>query len=291
MPLVGEGGLSEAIRPCREGIERPATFSASGVEECSMPLAPGVGKESSGIGVLRIALSRTEPNRAGVVALLWFAGGLAGPSDPLEEFRLRPGNCRFCSVSSSAESSSRLRLYAADPIPRSAVCLKKAGSFEPRAWAMSCLVGSSLELGLSLGDATGEVRVELFSCASNESGRFLMPDCGRLCQDMVFAREGMAALGDAFEGLPGLSIDVVVSWPSGLMARLRASSRTGSRRGDEDMLSDRGGVPLTGVLVPIERGDWDVFSGERERSRSTMKEWSAISWHKSRMKQLTHASF
>jgi len=76
---------------------------------------------------------------------------------------------------------------------------------------MSCLLGSSLELGLSLGDATGEVRVVLFSCASNESGRFLMPDCGRLCHDMVFAREGMAALGDAFEGLLGLSIGVVVS--------------------------------------------------------------------------------
>jgi len=28
---------------------------------------------------------------------------------------------------------------------------------------------------------------------------------------MVFAREGMAALGDAFEGLLGLSIGVVVS--------------------------------------------------------------------------------
>jgi len=38
-----------------------------------------------------------------------------------------------------------------------------------------------------------------------------MPDCGRLCQDMVFAREGMAALGDALDGLLGLSIGVVVS--------------------------------------------------------------------------------
>lgn len=153
---------------------------------------------------------------------------------------------------------------------------------------MSCLLGSSLELGLSFGDATGEVRVELFSCASNESGRFLMPDCGRLCQDMVFAREGIAALGDAFEGLLDLSTDVVVSCPSGLMARLRASSRAGSRRGDEDMLSDRGGVPVTGVLVPIERGDCDVFSGERERSRSIMNVWSVTTRHKFSLNVTTH---
>jgi len=111
MPFVGEGGLSEAIRPWRDGIERPkAAFSASGVEVRSMPLLPVAGVESSGIEVFRIALSRTEPSRAGVVALEVFVGGLAGPSDPTEEFRFRPGSCRFCSVSSSAESSSRLRL-------------------------------------------------------------------------------------------------------------------------------------------------------------------------------------
>ena len=53
------------------------------------------------------------------------------------------------------------------------------------------------------------------------------------------------------------------------MARLRAkSSRVVSRLGEEATLSDRGGVPLTGVLAPIERGNCDVFSGERERSRS-----------------------
>lgn len=34
-----------------------------------------------------------------------------------------------------------------------------------------------------------------------------MPDCGRLCQDMVFARDGIAALGDAgFVGLGCLSV-------------------------------------------------------------------------------------
>jgi len=70
---------------------------------------------------------------------------------------------------------------------------------------------SSLELGLSPGEVIGEALVVLFSCASSESGRFRMPDCGRLCQDMVFARDGMAALGDALDGLLDLSTGVVVS--------------------------------------------------------------------------------
>ena len=70
---------------------------------------------------------------------------------------------------------------------------------------IACLLGSSLDRGLSSVAPAEEFRDALFSVASIDNGRLRMPDWGRLCHDIVLAREGIAALGDALVGLGDLS--------------------------------------------------------------------------------------
>lgn len=102
-----------------------------------------------------------------------------------------------------------------------------------------------------------------------------MPELGRLCcQDKVLAREGIAALGDALEGLLGRSSGVDgLEPPKGVEGRLRLLSlRRGSLAGDDGISIAGGGVSLVGVWRSSDdlndRGDRGVFSGESERSLS-----------------------
>lgn len=263
IPLVGDGGLSVLMRFCKAGIERPnAATSASGEVDCTM-------SPCSGMVELMMVLFRTELNLAGGVAAWLSAWVIVCLSGSLPRSFVKPGNCLLPNELSVSLSSSRLRLYAADPTPRSAVWRKKAGSFVASSCAISGLLGLSLDVGLS-GDDAGEVRLALFSWARTESGRLRIPEGGLFCQDMVFAREGIAALGDAFDGLLGLSDSG--SCLSGLIARLRSvSSRMASRLGEEGVLVVGVGVPLTGVRAPIERVDCGVFSGDMERSLSATR--------------------
>ena len=86
-----------------------------------------------------------------------------------------------------------------------------------------------------------------------------MPEVGRLCHDIVFCLDGIAALGDALEGLEVCS-DMPSSDPNGLSALLRTlSSRSTSRLGvvgvDLVGVDLAGGVCSRGVRLPLERAD------------------------------------
>lgn len=115
----------------------------------------------------------------------------------------------------------------------------------------------------------------LLSFDSKDNGRDRMPELGRLCcQDKVFARDGIAALGDALLGLLGLSKGVDVPEPAnGVVGRLRTESlRRGSRMGEAGVAAAGGGVSLAGVWRSsddlYDRGERGVFSGDSERSLS-----------------------
>jgi len=86
----------------------------------------------------------------------------------------------------TAGSSTLLRLYAADPTPRSAVCLNQDGSLEASDVAMSSLDFSVSSSPVASGVARGE-RVA-FSAATSESGRLPPEDLGRCCHDSVPVR-------------------------------------------------------------------------------------------------------
>lgn len=88
--------------------------------------------------------------------------------------------------------SSRLRLYAAEPAPRSGVCLNHDGSFAPSDWAIC------VREGARSGEEGSEVSRE--EGAAMESGRRMLPDCGLRCHDSVPERPRAAALGAGFLG-------------------------------------------------------------------------------------------
>lgn len=114
---------------------------------------------------------------------------------------IRPGSGLRWIGPSATSASSWVRLYAAEPKPRSAVCLNHVGSFAPSESAICCR-DTSLSFG---GEDKGDLAA-LFSEASMDSGRLREVEVGRLCcQESVFDLDGIAALGDALEGLLGLS--------------------------------------------------------------------------------------
>lgn len=110
----------------------------------------------------------------------------------------------------------------------------------------------------------------LFSAATTDNGLVRMAEFGRLCHDMVFDREGMAALGDDFVGLDGRSErgDCGVRSIDGPLVRPRdSSSLTGL------VCFGVVGAELDGEFRLIElRGEYVDFSGESERSLSVKGE-------------------
>lgn len=108
------------------------------------------------------ALSWTEPLERALSGAGEVASGSCGDS------RDMPGSCLLPNVWPTSEtSSSWFFLYAAEPIPRSGVCLNHEGSFAPSDCAIC-----DREAGLS-GEGGSEVRGEL---AATDKGRRMLPD-------------------------------------------------------------------------------------------------------------------
>lgn len=123
-----------------------------------------------------------------------------------------PGSCLLLDVEPVCDAvSSWLRLYAAEPMPLSAVCLNQEGSLAPRDWAiLSRETFSSSDVAVVSGVGRGD-RAALFSAATTESGLRPPEEVGRRCHESVPVRVGtVAALGDA--GLVG-SAGVVIAAP------------------------------------------------------------------------------
>lgn len=140
-----------------------------------------------------------------------------------------PGNCLLPLVENASDVASPwFRLKAADPAPRSAVCLNQVGSFEPKDCAISFLEKSSASSRFSCSGAAagatsdgrekfGRGRDEVDSLddgrATSEGrekfgrGRdeFESLDDGRCCHERVPERESIVAVvGPDRVGLGGL---------------------------------------------------------------------------------------
>lgn len=118
------------------------------------------------------------------------------------------------------------------------------------------LTGEGGSLGAAAGDSTTPTRsceaerAALFSAATVDSGR--LREAGRLCQDMVFDLEGMAALGDGLgfggeAGEDGDMLDIVGGSGGGVV--------------DREMT-------LEGVPSRVDRESGLDLSGDKERSLS-----------------------
>lgn len=148
-------------------------------------------------------IPRIEPStdgdaeRAMSVAGLVHASGSAVPSLDI------PGNRLLPTIGAVSDKPSWFLLNAADPSPRSCVCLNQVGSFDSRDCEIWPLDRLSSFAGAGSAAARGDF-VALFSEATMDNGRLLEPvdprDEGRCCQESVPAREGaIAALGEGVE--------------------------------------------------------------------------------------------
>ena len=114
-----------------------------------------------------------------------------------------PGNRLVPITDAVSGESSLFLLNAADPNPRSCVCLNQVGSFDPKDCEIWFLDILSSFVGVLSMVARGDF--EAFSSeAIMDNGRLLEPvdprDEGRCCHERVPAREGaIAALGDGVE--------------------------------------------------------------------------------------------
>jgi hypothetical protein len=133
---------------------------------------------------------------------------LSHVSDPPSSFNLSlaiPGSCLLLlDVSGAISSLSWFRLNAAEPIPRSAVCLNQDGSLEPRDAAMSFLDSSWASAGSRAStNVTGVLSVD-----KPDSGRFLEEfeslEDGLCCHDNVPERKRAVALLSGLEALVGV---------------------------------------------------------------------------------------
>ena len=120
-----------------------------------------------------------------------------------------PGNGLLPIVDTVSDRSSWFLLKAADPKPRSCVCLNQVGSFDPRDCEIWLLDILSSFVGVGSAAARGAFEA-LFSEATMDNGRLLEPvdprDEGRCCHESVPAREGaIAALGEGVEIVGGLN--------------------------------------------------------------------------------------
>ena len=114
-----------------------------------------------------------------------------------------PGNGLLPTNGAVSDESSWFLLNAADPNPRSCVCLNQAGSFDPKdceIWLLDMLPSIA---GVRSTVTRGDIEA-LFSEANMDNGRLLEPvdprDEGRCCHERVPAREGaIAVLGEGVE--------------------------------------------------------------------------------------------
>ena len=114
-----------------------------------------------------------------------------------------PGNGLLPTIEAVSDRSSWFLLNAADPNPRSCVCLNHVGSFEPRVCEIWLLGTPSSFVGARSAAVDRDVEAG-FSEAATDNGRLLGPvdprDEGRCCHESVPAREGaIAALGEGVE--------------------------------------------------------------------------------------------
>jgi len=196
-------------------------------------------------------------------------GGLLMSGSTVDS-RDMPGSCLLLDMEPVSEAvSSWFRLYAAEPTPRSGVCLNHEGSFAPNDAAIDVLdvLGSGEE---GSGVLVGEVDVGLSGdLLAIDSGRRMLPDCGLCFHESVPERPNAAALVAGFFGSTSSS----VVGGGELVRRCSDSSRAA-------VSSDGGLMTGVGVLaafswtargVPVlERSDCGVLglSGDIERARS-----------------------
>lgn len=136
-----------------------------------------------------------------------------------------PGSCMVPKgIGFFGTSSTGFLLKAADPYPRSSVCLKKEGSFEPSDCIMSLLEAVALLTVAGSATVRGDLAA-LFSVATIDNGRLLpvaeSRDEGRCCHDSVLERIGsVAALAD-FNGFSGgFGGEAAISVFAGYISRL-----------------------------------------------------------------------
>lgn len=294
MPLVGDAGRSRSgeIRPCVGDMARArAALSAASVEAACSEGGANFCDSSTGSGDLVLATASASPPDIEVLAekrLLSMALPRADPPrDPGElerrlsgggllisgstvDSRDMPGSCLLPDAEPASEVvSSWLRLYAAEPVPLSGVCLNHEGSFAPNDAAIEVreVVGSGDEgSGVLVGDVLPDLSGDREAI---ESGRRRLPDCGRCFHESVPERPNAAALATGRLG----SVSSSVMGAGSLVSRCSESSRAWS--------CCAGGL-MTGVGVlaafswtprgvsAAERMDCGVvgLSGEMERARS-----------------------
>lgn len=169
-----------------------------------MPLADETEAEVEYL-CLQLELSRTELFLDGDEARVLSGAGLTVLFGSATDSLDMPGNRILLIEAVSETSSSWFFRNAADPVPRSVVCLNHEGSFEARDCAICAreppFSSPVVELGTVLGDFEA-----LFSEATIDNGRLRAPveprDVGRCCQDTEPARDGaIAALGEMLDSL------------------------------------------------------------------------------------------
>lgn len=148
-------------------------------------------------------MPRIEPSRDGDAERTPSGAGLVRSSDAAVLSPDSPGNRLLPIIDAVSDRSSWFLLNAADPNPRSCVCLNQVGSFDPRdceIWLLDMLLSF---VGAGSAAARGEFETFL-SEATMDNGRLLEPvdprDEGRCCHERVPARErAIATLGEGVE--------------------------------------------------------------------------------------------
>lgn len=164
----------------------------------------GVVARSSAPGVVAVMEDRFASMvllRAEKLDRVLSGGEVAVPGSTVDS-RDMPGSCLLPeTAAASTISSSWFFLYAAEPTPRSAVCLNHAGSLLPNDCAI-CVreTGRSGEEGAE-SSSKDVVSVRCAVGDTTDTGRRMLPDCGlRCCHDSVPDRRNAAALGAGFFG-------------------------------------------------------------------------------------------
>ena len=214
-PLVGDAGRSTRpgeSRPCEGDIAKGRAIEI---------FSPTDGYMVDGGSNLRLFVvgigDRTPPADAGDAELEYLCpspemlpsepsldGDAEGPLSRAEIARSSgsavlsleiPGKRLIATIDAVPDESSRLLLNAADPDPRSCVCLNQVGSFDRKESAIWLLeMPLSSFSGVQSTVAGGDF--EAFrSEATTDNGRLLEPvdsrDEGRRCQERVPARKGV----------------------------------------------------------------------------------------------------
>lgn len=145
--------------------------------------------------------------------------------------------------------SSLLRLYAALPIPRSAVCLNHDGSLAPKDAAICSLDGSASSF-------CGERGLSPLTLPNPESGLLGLPPapllCGLCCHFTVPPRDGIAALGDGFAASGAFVSAIVFAGPGeeGALGLLIEPKPLNSGTPSAILLGERGEEGVIGLGEP-----------------------------------------